>query len=99
MIGCRLTADTVAPLSRPRTAGWLPQLWCHLQTSGASAKGLFTQVPRRGLLRSSCRQLLYFERGLGLPLYATHKVIYYAPVLVLLFQVSRVCALLEDNPL
>ena len=37
---------------------------------------------------------------LGLPLlHATHKVVYHAPVLVLLFQVGHVCALLEDNPL
>src|SRR5215203_3337332 len=36
---------------------------------------------------------------LGLPLYAMHKVVYHAPVLILLFQVSHVCALLEDNPL
>jgi hypothetical protein len=37
--------------------------------------------------------------SLVLPLYATNKVVYHAPVVVLLFQVSHVRTLLEDSPL
>src|SRR5215208_6337512 len=54
-------------------------------------EGVFCEV----LPGTSCTS----KMRLGLHLYATHEVVYNAPVLVLLFQVSHVSTLLEDNPL
>jgi hypothetical protein len=65
------------------------------------------KITLRLLSRQSLEEELGIRAGtfctsklsLVLPLYTAHKVVYHTTVVVLLFQVSHVCTLLEDNPL